>query len=351
MEAVGELGGEECAARLVEVDVVAAREPHLDADRQVVAARRAVARQCKAEREVLSPTDGSAPLGGPTAARRPPTRTPAWSARERREITGRDQRRRAGALVVVAHLHLRDDVVRHRERKEAGAADRRADLDPCARAVPRKRRPKPPRSDGRSRSFTRRRSSAPGGEMVSPGRVQWSTGSRASPDPAVVVVRVVVVVRMFELIATSTLAWFAISVLSRVSPAGTPACVVGRLGVAGVLPRGVCDLPCRRPLKRWIAALDARLPVLAYSMPAANAPASARFWSCRLCVYQLPTSTTRAVISRKTGIITAASTITCPRSSPARGSCQARLAVGCVVASVAVVSPSARCASSRRRGS
>ncbi len=49
---------------------------------------------------------------------------------------------------------------------------------------------------------------------------------------------------------------------------------------------------------------------LASSTPAASAAASARFWSWRLCVYQFPASTTSAVIRSKTGIITAARTIT-----------------------------------------
>ena len=55
-----------------------------------------------------------------------------------------------------------------------------------------------------------------------------------------------------------------------------------------------------------------------YSSPAASAPASARFWSERLCAYQFPASTTSAPSRRKTGIMSAARTTTWPRSPRVR---------------------------------
>ena len=60
--------------------------------------------------------------------------------------------------------------------------------------------------------------------------------------------------------------------------------------------------PCRRssPPRPWGSRRTSRAARV-YSTPAARAPASARFWSVRLCVYHVPTSRTSAASRRNAG--------------------------------------------------
>ena len=251
----------------------------------------AVARQ----RRAGCPARGCRPCrpGGPRACRRPGRRPGTEKGAPRDPCVARSW---LSALVVVAHLHLGDHVVRHRERQEPVAADRGADLDPRARAVPRER--EPDRAEERRQVALLHadvRPVAAPAEMSSP--VVWMKHGfrlrrRAAAVGVVGVVVVVRVVRVDDDVEVPLVRDLGVPERGR-EAAGA---VVRRLGVAGVLARRVGDRCTGRRAQSGVARLDAGLPVRrVLDVPAANAAASARFWSWRLCVYQFPTSTTSAV--------------------------------------------------------
>ena len=216
-------------------------------------------------------------------------------------VASSDGRTRS-ALPVVAELRLDDVLVGERDGQESLAGGRREQLDAGAGVVAEEARRRTSRTAtaGRALELRRRRSRRRRREMRRP-----SGACRTGPRPVagrVVPARVGVDGRRRgELISTSTRLCLVISVLCKVA---------GCLRVAGVLPRRGVD-PVRRSQLRVRRRRAARPSRRRTDSPAASAPASARFWSCRLCVYQLPTSTTSAVRSSMTGIMTAARTITC----------------------------------------